>query len=75
MSGLNLVPTETDSGSQVSQVNETWMTSLAATHNTKASVRLSRITLISFQVPAQLGKRATGQQRCQTLNAYPGKDI
>lgn len=75
MSVLNLVPTETDSGSWVSQVNETWMTSLAATHDTKASVRLSRITLISFQVAAQLGKRATGQQQCQTLNVYPGEDI
>lgn len=51
------------------------MTSLAATHDTKASVRLSRITLISFQVLAQLGKRATGQQQCQMLNAYPGEDI
>lgn len=75
MSVLNLVPTKADSGSKVSQVNKTWMTSLAAIHNTKASVRLSRITLISFQVPAQLGKRATGQQQCQTLNAYPGEDI
>lgn len=51
------------------------MTSLAATHGTKASVRLSRITLISFQALAQLGKRATGQQQCQMLNAYPGEDI
>lgn len=75
MSVLNPVPTEVDSGSQVSQVNETRMTSLAGTHYTKASARLSRVTLISFQEPAQLGKRATGQQRCQALNAHPGDGV